>query len=204
MNRSLPIALGALLVLLSTVGAADAFRYQPRPDWFVGVGWGMGRGEFTNNDGIPSEYRNGGAPAIRLGKMLSPHFALSANWNQWIIEFGNPPLKVRRSLQSLGLGLTLFPGDQLGPLNGVFLRVGGGLGWAGTGAKEAIEGEEQHTGERIDEWGVAVTGEGGYEFWVAHNFTAGVMATATYLSIDEEIVKEGWFSAIVLNGNLYF
>ena len=121
-------------------------------------------GQFENGNDTESEYRAGAAPQVRVGRMVSTHWMVSVNWEQWLTELGEDEVKFRRSLQNLGLGITYFPGDPSGPVYGLFIRAGAGMGWAGTGAKEAIEGESQHKGERIDEWGVGAFAEAGYEF----------------------------------------
>ena len=211
-RSSLAVVTAALLIAI-VAADASALRYQVRPKWQVGVGYGIGRGTFTGADGTEGEYRNGASPHIRFGRMIGEHYMVSANYEAWLIEFGNEPpnaapgadeIKVRRMMQNLALGFAVFPGDQLGPLNGLYLRAGVGMGWAGTGAKEAVPGEEQEGGERIDEWGIGVFGEAGYEFWVAHNFTAGLGVTYNYFNIEADIVDTSWFTAAVLNLNLYF
>jgi len=200
----LPIAAALAVVALLAVDA-NALRYQPRPAWMAGVGLGVGRGSFTEVTGAADEYRNGASPNIRFGRMLGDHFMASVNYEAWFIEFGAIPIKIRRNLQNVALGLAWFPGDQMGPLNGLFLRAGGGLGWAGTGGKEAIPGQPQHTGEFVDDWGYGLFAETGYEFWVARDFTAGLGVTANYFDLDGEyFVDTAWFTAITINLNLYF
>jgi len=199
------VFVAAIAVATLFVADASALRYQPRPPWMAGVGYGIGRGSFTDVNGATEEYRNGSSPQIRFGRMLGEHFMISANYEAWLIEFGNTPIKIRRNLQNMALGFAWFPGSQTGPMNGFFLRAGVGLGWAGTGGKEAIPDQPQHTGHRADDWGYGVFGETGYEFWVAHNFTVGLGATYNYFELDGEFfVDNAWFSAVTLNLNLYF
>ena len=133
----------------------------------------------------------------------------SVSYESWMIEFGTPhpdlPDKTRRIVQNLALAITVFPGNQHGASGGILLRAGAGLGWAGTGFKDAVEGESQDSGVRHDEFGFGVFGEGGYEFWIAPNFTAGLSATFNYFDIGgDTIVSKAGFGAVVLNLSLYW
>ena len=186
----------AAIAAFAVASPANALRLQERPPWMFGVGFGYGTAQLENGDDTVSEYRGGAAPLVRFGRMLSPHWMVSANWGQWLTELGEPPVKFRRSLQQLGLGVAYFPGDPSSPVYGLFFRAGGGLGWAGTGAKEAIPGEAQHKGERIDEWGVGVFGEAGYEFWITRSVTTGLMATYNWFDIQEDIVERAKFASV--------
>lgn len=201
-------AMGCLAVTMAfallSPGPVSALEYRSRPDWVFGVGWGVGRGAITDNEFGEAEYRDGASPHIRLGRMLGQSAMVGIHWESWLIEFGNEPIKFRRTLQNLALGITWFPGQADGPSGGIFVRGGVGMGWAGTGAKEAIEGGKQHKGERLDEWGTGFFGEAGYEFWITRNFTAGLAATYNYFAIDEAFVDSAWFTAGVLHLNLYF
>jgi hypothetical protein len=203
------------ILLVATIATdADALRDQPRPNWFFGVGFGVGTGSFENknftgDDGTIREtsYEDGVAPQIRLGRMFGQHFSVGAYWESWLIEGGVasiPDVKFRRSLQNLALGLTWYPGNPENATGGIFLRAGAGMGWSGTGAKEAIEGEAQHKGERLDEWGKAVFGEAGYEFWVWNDVTVGLAATYNYFNIEADFVQTAQFAAFVFHINRYF
>ena len=175
----------------------------------VGVGFGVGRGSFENVDGSDSEYRNGAAPEIHLGRALGEHFMAGISYEAWLIEFGTVdpdlPDKIRRTLQNLTVAFTVYPGNQRGASGGIFLRAGIGMGWAGTGEKDAQPGEKQDEGTRYDEWGTGVFGAGGYEFWISDNFTAGLSATFNYFNIDgDKFVNKAAFGALILNLNLYW
>lgn len=177
----------------------------------VGVGWGFGRGQFDNGTVGETKpvladevYRNGSLPQIHVGWKPSTRFMLGAHYEAWMIEFGAPPEKYRRSMQNLGLGLTWFPGNPTGASGGVFLRAGGGLGWSGTAVVPVEEGEAQTHGERADEWGVSLFANGGYEFWISRNSTIGASLTLNYMDIGEDFVDTGWFTGGVLGLSLYF
>ncbi len=217
-RREPTILLALALVALSlaaTHAHAGGLRYFERSNWMVGLGWSVGPGKITNPSTIPDDnfgeaanatddYKGGASPSIRFGRMLGRHFMVDANWGEWLVEFGEDPTKYRRTLQTWGLSLTLYPGDPLGFTGGFYVRGGGGLGLAGTAEKAAIEGQAQHRGERADDYGYSVFGEGGYEFWITPHFTAGLNAAAYYYGIDGVYVESAWFSAFGLALNAHF
>ena len=208
--------LGLLTVacVAATADNAHALRYYERSAWMVGVGWGVGPGRLTNAEnltgdladaaGASTEYKGGAAPSIRFGRMLGQKFMVDANWGDWLVEFGTDPTKIRRTLQSWGLALSLYPGDPLGPSGGIYLRGGAGLGLAGTGEKEAEQGVAQQRGQRHDDWGYSIFGETGYEFWISSTFTAGVNVAAYYFGIDGDLADSGWFTSFGIALNAHF
>lgn len=206
-------------VLLCALCASDAeaIRYQPRPDWTIGFGFGVGRGKFENIpgtifyevDGQYSEYRRGVTPEIHFGRALGDHFQVSASYEGWLTEFGvvraEDADKIRRTVQNLSLAFAVFPGNQRDASGGIFLRAGAGLGWVGTGYKEVFVDVAQSEGEREDDWGWVAFGEGGYEFWVSKNATAGLSATFNYLDVSgDHFVTSAWFAAVAMNFNVYW
>lgn len=193
-----------LLVAVLNAPAALALRTQERPDWQVGVGLGYGRGSFDDPAGTRASYRNGPAFQLRFGHTLGQHFLLGAYYDTWMIEYGEVPTKYRNVQQGLGVGCTYFPGNPANATGGIFLRASAGMGWIGIAEKPAIPGEAQAEGERIDEWGYNLVADAGYEFWIAHNFTAGLGAVFGYLGIGETLVDRAGFAALVVNLNLYF
>jgi hypothetical protein len=204
------------LCLLQAV-PADAIRYQPRPKWTVGVGFGVGRGSFENVPGTffygaggsTSDYKRGVTPEIHFGRMLGERYQVGLSYEAWLTEFGDVqtglPDKYRRTMQNLSVAFAVFPGNQQGASGGIFLRAGAGLGWVGTGRKEVLEGEAQEEGEREDDRGWAVFGEGGYEFWIHENATAGLSATINYLDVSgDHFVTKAWFASVVMSFNVYW
>jgi hypothetical protein len=188
----------------------------------VGVGWGLGRGVFNQPGGDRQEYKEGGIPLIRVGRMLGSKTMLAVNYTGWLIEFDEERMatggattfsdeqedstiiKNRRSLQQLVLSLYWFPGHQDGASGGVYLRAGAGMGWAGTNQVPITPGQPQGHGDRIDEWGWGVSAEAGYEFWIHTHATLGVGAFYNFMSVQETIVDDGWFTGASLNLNIYF
>lgn len=193
-----------LFALALHAAPAHALRLQPRPHWVAGVGMGYGRGTFEDPAGNQTSYRDGPAFQLRFGRSLGQHAAIGAYYDTWMIEYGEVPTKFRDVQQGLGLGFTVYPGNPNGLTGGIFLRASGGMGWVGFAEKPAIPGEAQQEGERIDEWGYSVAFDAGYEFWIARNFTAGAAAAFGYVGIDETLVDQAGFAALVLNLNLYF
>jgi hypothetical protein len=177
----------------------------------------MGRGEFENVPGTlfyeyygsSSTYKLGITPEIHFGRMLGERFQAGISYEGWMTEFGDVdvglPAQWRRSLQNLSLSFAVFPGNQRGASWGIFLRAGAGLGWAGSGVKKVIEGEAQGEGFREDDWGWSTFGEGGYEFWIHPNATAGLSATINYMNVSgDNVVTNGWFTSLVINFNVYW
>ena len=196
---------------------AHAIRYQPRPNWVVGVGFGLGRGELENVpntlfyevDGSTSEYTQAVTPEIHFGRTLGEHFLIGVSYEGWMTEFGQVRDSVsaqwRRSMQNLSAAFAVFPGNQRGASWGIFLRGGVGLGWASTGVKKVIQGEAQGEGQRKDDWGWSAFGEGGYEFWLGKDASVGTSATFNYVNVSgDNYVTEGWFASIVVNFNVYW
>jgi hypothetical protein len=194
----------AVLALAVWCGEAQAIRFQQRPDWMAGVGWGFGRGLFEESSGGQTTYHDGAAPQIHFGRTFGAHTMVGVNYESWFIEFGTPPIKFRRALQNFGVGLSWFPGHPDGPSGGAYLRGGVGVGWSSLEEVEVIEGEEQGNGVRTDEWGVGVSTGVGYEFWISRNFTTGLGFSFDWFDIGEEIVDQGRFGSFILDMNLYF
>jgi len=197
-------------ILACCCGSADALKYRERPPWMASVGIGIGKGTFDDIDDTQRVHPSGAVPQIRFGRMLGRHFMLSLNYQGWIIEFdryGDAVLedaKLRRSLQDLTLGLAWFPGNPEGPWGGLYIRAGGGPGWAGTAIIPVHEDEAQEHGERHDDWGTAWFAELGYEFWISNNATVGLITSYNYFDLDGDIVKTAWVSSANLTLSLYF
>ncbi len=221
----LPIVIAITLMAFTLIFPEDALaiRTQPRPLWMVGVGWGLGRGAFNQPDGSSQEYKEGGIPLIRVGRMLGSKTMLAFNYSGWVVEFDEEHLesgdaaglfvdeeadtviiKSRRSQQQIALSLYWFPGNPDGASGGVYLRAGAGMGWTGSNKVPIIAGGSQGHGNRIDEFGWGVSAETGYEFWIHEHATLGAGVFYDYMSIQETMVDDGWFAGASMNFNIYF
>jgi hypothetical protein len=219
------LAIITVAVVLAGAAAPEgalALTKQPRPAYMVGVGWGMGRGDFSSPDGSSQTYSEGGVALMRFGRMVGSRAMVALNYSGWIIEFDeelmenggrmlfagdaedSTIIKSRRSQQQMALSLYYFPGNSNGATGGLYVRAGAAVGWAGTNQVPITPGEPQGHGNRIDEWGWGVSLETGYEFWVSSNATIGLGAFYDYMSIRETIVDKGWFIGGCVNFNVYF
>jgi len=130
-HRFSSVSLVLMLLVLVVAEPAHALRFQERATWMAGVAWGFGRGIF-NEGSAPFEpfqsgtYRYGSLPQIHFGFKPWTHFMVGAHYEAWMIEFGAPPTKYRRSMQNLSAGLTWFPGRPEGVSGGIYVRAGGG------------------------------------------------------------------------------
>jgi hypothetical protein len=83
-----------------------------------------------------------------------------------LFKFGH--LLVGAIIVSILLGV-ISPDEALAlrtqPRPGWMAGVGWGMGWAGPNEVPIPPGEEQGSGDRVDEWGWGLSAEGGYEFW---------------------------------------
>ena len=127
----------AVVVVVATMlfatHPAHALKPHVRDGWLVGVSYGYSEGNIEwAPEGLGSDGYGGGAtPQIRVGKMMSSRFALGLDYNGWMLEDGEVPLKVRSSLQNVSLTGTWYPGGEGSALAGFYLRGGAGYAWAG-------------------------------------------------------------------------
>lgn len=207
---ALLVALGLALPV-----ASEALQHHERPDWMLGVGMGYGRGLFETPAGREDEYADGAVPGIYFGRMLGQHLMVGLAYEGWMLELGgvisdtiavndSTAVKFRRSLQTVGLAVTVFPGSPKNATGGIYLRGAVGRGWAGSAALGVHSDEPQHNAPRIDEWGLGASVGAGYEFWLSPRFTTGLGFSYDFFDIDEQIVSRGRFAGVLMNVNLYF
>ena len=197
-NAPMKCGIGLVVLVAMAVLAADtaqAFQHFERKTWVTGISYGFGRGASKDGTGQETEFRDGGSPQVRFGRMLGRRWLLSADYQGWFVEAGNTDVRLRRSLQNIALAVTLFPGSFTGPTDGIFLRAGVGYGWAGTAGTELVTVEESlKQGEKIrfDEGGLGLMAAAGYDFWISPSFLAGLSLNFNYLDIGKDFVDTGW------------
>ena len=217
------LALGVLVFVLAlaAVESAEAARPHARDSWLVGVSYGYSEGHITWGDGSNPERRleGGATPQIRVGRMLSPKFALGIDYHGWMLEgIGaeqDPDSEfveaVRSSMQSVTLTGTWYPGGGRGTaLDGFYVRGGAGFAWAGLAfididkiPPEKVPISQEH-GDRTDETGFAVNLQVGYEFRISHNFAAGLGLGFNYFSIGKDIYDSAYYLPGTLTGIWYW
>ena len=211
--RTWPLSIALLVVLvigaLSPPARAGVLSGH-RPNWTVGAGWNFGRGKFEGPKGGEQKYQEGSASQIRAGRMLGNHLQVGVDYQGWAIEGGEAVVdssttKFRRSLQNLSASLTVFPGKPETALGGWYVRVGTGVGWAGTGEKEIKIGTETTEGVRKDEWGWGFLAETGYELWVLDHFSIAPGVAINYFEIGgSDFVDRAGFGVVQITFNAYF
>ncbi len=213
------LALLVFLLVLSLALSAEAGQLHARPGWMVGIGLGIGDGEFTDSEGTTGKADNGLTPQMRVGRMLGRHWQLGVEYQGWLTEVGATledtteagiaGIKLRRSLQNWLLAATWYPGNEASAWGGFYLKAGAGYALGGTAAVLLEEnpdtGEiEQEHGERVDESGVGLVFGLGYEFRVTSTFAAGLAITANSQDIGEYFIDEASFGSAALVANWYF
>ncbi len=208
-----------VLLILGTAPAVEAGQSHARPGWMIGIGLGVGNGEFTDSEGTTASADDGLTPQIRCGRMLGRHWQVGVEYQGWLTEVGatleEPTeegiagLKLRRSLQNWLLAATWFPGDENSGWGGFYLKAGAGYALGGTAVvlleEDPDTGEiEQEYGTRIDESGLGLVFGLGYEFRVTTTFAAGLAITANGQSIGEYFIDEATFGSVALVANWYF
>ena len=210
-RASIPILMFALVALCAGLPSpAHALRGYDRGGWLLGLGYGMGRGSSTQEDGQTNTWSGGASPQIRFGKFLSPKWMLSLEWSDWLYETGptgqefvDEPLKFRRSQQFAGLGITFYPGNPSNAWGGLYFRAGAGSGWARTAKVELEFDEEKDEFVQVhetnhDEWGKGFFLSTGYDFQLTGDFAAGLSYSYYYINPDGTFVQDGWWAPLVM------
>jgi hypothetical protein len=211
----------AVAAAVSVADPARALKPQVRNSWLVGVSYGYSEGHITWGDGSSPDRRleRGATPQIRVGKMLSPKFALGLDYHGWMLEAAGREQPeesayveaVRSSLQSVTLTGTWYPGGGGGTaLDGFYVRGGAGFAWAGLTfididkiPPDKVPLYQEH-GERTDETGLGLNLQVGYEFRISHNFAAGLGLGFHYLSLGKDIYDSAYYLPGTLTGIWYW
>ncbi len=77
-------------LVLSVLLPGEAVQAEDhiRNGWFIGMGYGYGRGEITTANGHDFSYRNGATPQIRFGHAVGKKFLAGVEYGGWMFEWG--------------------------------------------------------------------------------------------------------------------
>lgn len=205
MRSTLFMAL-ALALVVSDARALEAFGRDQ--GWTLGIGIGMGRADVQYLGGdVKEKLREGVNTEWRLGKMLNRNFALTFDYQGWVLEDGDLSsysARFRQGLQIWGAGLAWYPGNPANGWGGTVFRLSSGAALANFAITVLDENLLESEEARLDEWGWGVNLSGGYEFFVTDTFAVGPMLNVGYLAIDEALVDRGTWVTVTVLGSWYF
>lgn len=217
-NLQLIVAAVVAAFVIGTGGAARALEPHIRDGWQVGLSYGYSRGNITWGDGATSHDLTGGStPQIRVGRMVGSKVAFGLEYHGWMLEEAGLPTEdpdyiraVRGSLQSVTLTGTWYPGSPGSSLGGFYLRGGVGYAWAGLALvlidvvpPDHVPMEQEH-GDRVDESGLALNAQVGYEFRISRSFATGLGLGFDHLSIGKTIYDSAYYVPLTLTGIWYW
>ena len=205
--RVILVVVVASVFLAGDASALDTMGRQEQ-GWTLGLGFGMGRAHVAYFSGDREEsFREGVNTEWRLGKMLSPKLALTFDYQGWMIEGGDLTevnARYRQGLQVWGPGLTWYPGNPANAWGGMYFRMSGGFALANLAETALTEDLEEDDERRLDEWGWAIGGSAGYEFFVTNTVGIGPAVNFSYLHIKEELADQGRWLTLTILGSWYF
>lgn len=181
---------------------------QDHDGWFAGVGYGYCRGVIETDDAMEFPFQNGVTPQVRFGHSLSDNLSLGLEYGGWVFEEGDIDNKFRYSLQSIDATVTWYPDPTEGYWGGFYARAGAGLAWI-RAAWLLIEMEEQQEQEQIaflilDETGLGLLVQVGYEFQINSNTGIGISAGFNHLDIRADWFEQAQYVPLTINLNWYW
>jgi hypothetical protein len=192
------------LVLAALLPAAEArAEDHVRDGWFIGMGYGYGRGVLTASNDQAYSYRDGATPQIRFGHSVGQHFLAGIEYGGWMFEEGDVDQKFRWSLQSVTGAVTWHPGPVDGYWGGLYARAGVGLAWA-SGARVELEDQEQVHFDRLDETGLGLVFSLGYEFRISGSAAAGLSVGFNHLDIGKQLYNQARYVPVAMTMNWYW
>ncbi len=209
MQKLLKIHCARLLVPVGLVlaallpGAEARAEDHIRDGWFIGMGYGYGRGVITASNEQDYSYRSGAIPQIRFGHSVGKHFLAGLEYGGWMFEEGDAHHKYRYSLQSVNAALTWHPGDADAYWGGFYTRAGAGLAW-GRAVSVEIEDQVQVGSTSITETGLSLVFQIGYEFRITHNAAAGLSTGWNQLNIGKDLFDEARYVPLAFTLNWYW
>jgi len=207
MPRAKFTVLLAAVALLAMAGDAAALHPHLRDGWVLGLSYGGATGKATFGSGVTaveSETEDGVSPQIRLGHMLGKHLSLGFSYAGWLYETGNTPTKYRFSMQDIMAAATWYPGNPERGTGGIYVRGSVGLAWASVTEVELVDGEEQGHGHRLQETGLGLELNLGYEFRIVRNVAVGLGAGINHLDIGGDLYESATFYPVTLNLGWYW
>ena len=196
------VPLGLVLTVLlpgTNVRAEDHIR----DGWYIGMGYGYGRGVITGGNEKDYSYRDGATPQVRFGHSVGQHFMAGIEYSGWMFEEGDIHEKYRYSLQNLDAALTWHPGPVDAYWGGFYARAGIGLAW-GRAVVVEIEEQVQVASYAFTETGLGLVFNVGYEFRITHNAAAGLSMGWNHLNIGEFLFDKARYVPVVFTLNWYW
>ncbi len=192
-------------LLFSVLGPVPFARSEDhlRDGWFIGMGYGYGRGVITASNEQDYSYRNGATPQIRFGHSVGEHFLAGLEYGGWMFEEGDIHYKYRWSLQSVNGAVTWHPGPKDAFWGGFYTRAGVGLAWA-SGVMVTLEDQEQVKSDRLDETGLGLIFTIGYEFRVTQFAAAGLSVGYSHLDIGKQLYDQARYVPFAITLNWYW
>lgn len=203
-RTSLAMTLAVAVGVAIAPKSAEAIQVFPRPNWSVGIAYGLSKGESDITGGSQLETEEGATPQLRVTRQLGTHWALGAEYEGWFVEVGNREDKVRVSMQFFGPSLTWYPGNPANAWSGLYVRGAAGIGYSRVALVELNEDLEQVGTTAIDDSGPGFLVGAGYEFWITRQATAGLGLSHVSLHPGGQIIQSGWFSPLVVHFNIRF
>jgi len=212
------VLLTLLLVALglSAVPAAGLARIpNTREGWVVGLAYGPAKakiqtGASLGGDSLTTEWLEGPAQSVRLGRMLTPNLKIGYEHQAWLREQGFKSLKIHAGMQLEALGLTVYPWSPGSAWGGLFAIVGGGYAHCRLTFLEPLEPGESAIGNTyepvltVDENGWGAFGGLGYELQITRTFAASAMLTYNAVDIGGSVYDTAQFVPLTASLNWSF
>jgi len=202
-----------VLTLVALSGGAlpgHAARPHTREGWVVGVAYGPATARVVGADSLTSDWLDGPAQSIRIGRMFGHHFKVGYEHQAYVREQGFYDLKVRVGTQLEALAVTAYLGQPDRALGGLFVVAGTGPARCRLTFLEPLAPGESPIGDtyeivyKQDEFGWGGFGGVGYEFQITRSFAASAVATYNYLGIGGSIFDNAVFVPLTASLNWSF
>jgi len=199
-----------LLALVAFPVTARGDATQPPRKWIVGVAYGPARAKIDGADSLTTDWLDGPAQSIRIGRMITPTMRLGFEHQAWLREQGFHDLKIRAGVQLEALGLTVYPAAERAGWSGLYLTAGAGWAHCRLTFLEPLAPGESAIGDtyevvfKQDEYGWGGYAGLGYEFQITRSLAAGAMLSYNHVDIGGSIFDRADFVPLVANLNWSF